>query len=87
MAAAAAALASGAMTPNGDIDYKKVRRHNPSLLALLIIRVAQASNLIRFTLFLFYLTTTILSYCWLSCLLFRIVVDGQHHAGRLAVGG
>ena len=26
MAAAAAALASGAMTPNGDIDYKKVKR-------------------------------------------------------------
>ena len=25
MAAAAAAVASGAMTPNGDIDYKKVR--------------------------------------------------------------
>lgn len=27
MAAAAAALASGAMTPNGDIDYKKVQQH------------------------------------------------------------
>lgn len=27
MAAAAAAVASGAMTPNGDIDYKKVHTH------------------------------------------------------------